>query len=207
MTIYNGLPANCNLSSVQLEFVKNDTTDIQNFDFIMGDAKFAELNVPDDGMFTLKEFTVGCGADIKSITFEESSFYPLAPGKDEVPNMHVMLTYDLNDITTGILKAGENIDPLDKSKKGMPEFKFIWNTYSEIPRFQVMNSDGEVENELFFNSTIGDSEKIEAESLGKHTIIYTDGSSSKVIGEVDFLFGANYQLLYIEKEEVRNLQF
>ena len=74
-------------------------------------------------MFTIDAFNFTCGLD--TIVFDKLEFEgKLNESKtDEIPDQYVLVTYDLNDLTKGILNVGNFNGPLAKTSNGMPDIK------------------------------------------------------------------------------------
>ena len=132
MTIYNGLPPSCasNLNLITLNYIPNDPEKITtNFKFNFTDSSgnhslYSENSgIENEGMFTIDAFNFTCGLD--TIVFDKLEFEgKLNESKtDEIPDQYVLVTYDLNDPTKGILNVGNFNGPLAKTSNGMPDIK------------------------------------------------------------------------------------
>ena len=132
MTIYNGLPPSCasNLNLIELNYIPTDPEKIStSFKFNFTDSSgnhssYSENSgIENEGMFTIDAFKFTC--DSYEIAFEKAEF----KGKlddlktDEVQNQYILVTYDLNDPTKGILNVGNFNGPLAKTSNGMPDIK------------------------------------------------------------------------------------
>ena len=132
MTIYNGLPPSCasNLNLIELNYIPNNpekssTSFKFNFTDSSGNHSLYSENsgIENEGMFTIDAFKIPCGP--YEIAFEKLEFEGKLEEKktDEVPNQYVLVTYDLNDHTKGILNVGNFNGPLAKTSNGMPDIK------------------------------------------------------------------------------------
>ncbi len=123
MTIYNGLPPSCEaaLTSINLKYIetgKPPVDNIKNFtDF------YADFNIESNGKYKIDQFDLKCNGLLPPLHFEDFEFEPLEKEDDVVPNLSILITYDLKDPSKGVIKVGKHNGPLDKTKTGMPEIK------------------------------------------------------------------------------------
>ena len=124
LTVYKGLPDNCNDPKLTLDFVRSSDMSTQQFNIsIDGNPWSSNPHLPKDGEFTIQEFKVLC--DAEEIVFPKTTFIPITVDEDEVPSMHILLTKDVENETKGIINVGENRDPWDKSADGLPIIKYV----------------------------------------------------------------------------------
>jgi len=211
MTIYNGLPPSCasNLNLIELNYIPNNpekssTSFKFNFTDSSGNHSLYSENsgIENEGMFTIEAFKITCG--LNEIVFDKLEFEGKLEQKktDEVPNQYVLVTYDLNDPKKGVLNYGNFNGPLAKTSNGMPDIKVIWNIESECEGFNI----GDVEDIEFVdaislgNTTVpfGDTEIKHLENLGTRPFQISCSNTNTTITEVELLYGANYQLVYVE---------
>jgi hypothetical protein len=124
LTVYNGLPQGCVLGKVQLNYSPSDTDDTAGpFEFDFTDKQwFKEMNVPIEGNYSIDKFTAQCTE--YNTEFADFKFVPIVPeSEDDVAAMHLLIISELSAPKEGIIKAGNHLDPFDKTSDGRPAIK------------------------------------------------------------------------------------
>ena len=130
MTIYNGLPPSCreNLNLIQLNYIPDDPQSAsQTFNFTNFENLYSEkMGIANEGNFSINAFDFNCSGEV--ISFESITFPAKIEldddHKNEVPNIYVLVTYDLDDLSKGILNINQNFNgPIDKTANGKPDLK------------------------------------------------------------------------------------
>ena len=131
MTIYNGLPPSCanNLKYIQLNYIPTEIDhegELQSkfrFNFTDGTLFSEKSRVQNEGKYTIDAFEINC-EDFK-ISFDSIEFNATVEkiGKNELPNLYVLVTYNLDNHTEGILHSAKFNGPIDKTSNGEPDVK------------------------------------------------------------------------------------
>ena len=125
--MYNGLPPSCHPDIIQLKYLtegKSVEEKILSFNFTEAHENsefFVSKNIDAEGSFRIDSFALNCNGG--KINFGLTEFIPIPKEKDEMTNMHLLITYDLSDPTEGIINVGQSNGPLDKTVNGKPAIK------------------------------------------------------------------------------------
>ena len=93
------------------------------FNFVNGSLISENSGIENEGKFMIDAFTVDCKTG--SIAFDKVEFNGTMDElkTDELKNQYVLVTYDLNEPTKGVLNHGNFNGPLAKTPNGKPDIK------------------------------------------------------------------------------------
>ena len=200
--MYNGLPLGCqqNMPPINLKYIESDIKD-QTFNFNFTENNFVVHEiVPNQGKYKIDPFEVKCDEEL-TVKFAETEIEPLEEEEDVVPNMAILVTYDLEDPKKGLIKRGNFNGPIAKTDDGYPDIKFIFNVLENV-NVTIKNRDEDTETWL--NSTQSDTKIIHLKDIFETTfqVQFEDSEDFEAELEQDLLYGANYQVVIIQHEEV-----
>ena len=131
MTVYNGLPPSCvnNLQYIQLNYIptendhEGELSSKFNFNFTDGTLFSEKSRVQNEGKYTIDAFNIPC--DDYTISFDSIEFNATVEKieNSELPNLYVLVTYNLANHTEGILHVAKFNGPIDKTHSGKPDVK------------------------------------------------------------------------------------